>query len=83
MLFNSKSFFCWLLGHLYLPAQKVVSHYSGDMREVDYLLCPRCDHPYYFAFHEYWHRESDRREYLRAQARQTAVFRRGNNKKEK
>lgn len=63
------SLLCSLLGHPYLPARKVVMHYSGNMQEVDFLLCSRCGASYRFAFDEYWHRKNDQREYKHAQQR--------------
>ena len=62
---------CWWSGHPYLPVQRVVKHHSGEMREVDCLVCPLCGKLYRFAFDEYWHCLSDRVAWLDAHGRQT------------
>ncbi len=61
---------CYLDNHPYLPVKKRVQHYSGDVREVVYLRCPRCGVEYCFPFHEYWHRLSDMDLYNKALQRE-------------
>ncbi len=49
---------CILFGHPYLPAFKKVTdayNWRGEVKTIEYLLCPRCGVSYHYAYHEWWH----------------------------
>ena len=60
---------CFLLGHAYLPARKVVKSSDGVEREVECLKCSRCGEEHRFIFDNWRHTLHERAMWRAAEKR--------------